>query len=743
MVKVKNTGDIENMVINSPFDMRRIFSVTAHVQHGKTTMTDYLIKRAGLIRESDAGQLRVTNSEEDEISRGITIFNTIALLSYEYEGKEYIFQLNDTPGHISFTGEVSRALRGSDGAILLVDALEGVMTQTETNVRLAVGTELCKPILYINKADRLISELRIEAKEFYQRIDKIVSAINRIIEEVQPKGMDWTVSFTANSVAVGSGKDGWGFNMSVLKAKGIKPDMVFQKYAAGDVLWLRKNLALDDVILQMVIEHLPDPLTAAKYRIPAKWPGDLESELGKSLLNCDRDGQLLGMITKISIDQKSFRPTITGRVFSGTLHPGDSLFLMGRKERVRIKRLGVMELDDLMDLPEVPAGNLFACFGFICPAGESFVNGDLSDEEALDITPFEQIKYVAEPVVSQSLKPKNPQDIGKLADVVSKWVMADNTATFKKDKDSGEYILSGIDPLQIEILMFRITKQVDVIQSDPIVVYRERPTVKSKEYHTKSSNGHNRILMGIEPLDDQTAQLIIEGRVTIDQKEKDRAKILRDEAGWDPKESRNIWDIWEGNMLVNGTHGLQRLDRIKSNVVQAFREWAENGPLAKEPVTAMKVTFTDATIHEDPAHTGYNEIAGMTVAGLSLCFLTTKPKIYEPIQRVEIKTPAGTEGSVISVLSTHRGQVLNMIPDESSSGALVIVQGKLPASETVKIADEFRSATSGKAFFSYQFLGFEPVPDSQKVMMDIRKRKKLPQEAPSAKNFERFIYIRK
>nr|MDO8109272.1 GTP-binding protein [Candidatus Sigynarchaeota archaeon] len=743
MVKVKNVKEIENMVVNSPFDVRRIFSVTAHVQHGKTTMVDYLIKRAGLIRESDAGALRVTNSEEDEIKRGITIFNSIALLNYQYQGKEYIFQINDTPGHISFTGEVSRALRGSDGAILLVDALEGVMTQTETNIRLSVGTELCKPILYINKADRLISELRIQAKEFYQRIDRIVKNINQIIEQVQPKGKDWTVSFTANSVAVGSGKDGWGFNMSVLKAKNIKPDLVFEKYAAGDVLWLRKNLALDDVILQMVIEHLPNPLEAAAYRIPAKWPGDIESELGKSLLRVDRNGQLFGMITKISIDQKSFRPTVTGRVFSGTLKPGDSLFLMGRKERVKIKRLGVMELDDLMDLPEVPAGNLFACFGFICPAGESFVSGDLTDEQALDVTPFEQIKYVAEPVVSQSLKPKNPQDIGKLADVVSKWVMADNTATFKKDKDSGEYILSGIDPLQIEILMFRITKQVDVIQSDPIIVYREKPTIKSREYHTKSSNGHNRILMYLEPLDDQTVGLLAEGRVTIEQKEKDRAKVLRDEAGWDPKESRNIWDIYEQNMFVNGTHGLQRLERIKSYCCAAFREWVENGPLAKEPVTGMKVTFTDATIHEDTAHTGYNEIAGMTVAGLSLCFLTAKPKLFEPIQRVEIKTPTGTEGSIIGILSAHRGSVLNMIPDESSGGVLVIIQGKVPAAETLKIADEFRSATQGKAFFSYQFFGFEPVPDNQKAIMDIRKRKKLPQEMPSAATFERFIYARK
>jgi elongation factor 2 len=743
MVRVKNAKDIENMVRNSPFEVRRIFSVCAHVQHGKTTMTDYLIKRAGLIREQDAGAVRITNSEEDEISRGITIFNSIALLSYEYLGKEYLFQINDTPGHISFTGEVSRALRGSDGAILLVDALEGIMTQTETNIRLAVGTELCKPILYINKADRLISELRIQEKEFYLRVDKIIAGVNRIITEVQPKGKDWTVSFAKNSVAVGSGKDGWGFNLAVLKQKGMKPPLVFEKYKAGDVLWLRKNLALDDVILQMVIEFLPNPFDAAKWRIPAKWPGDLDSDLGKSLLACDPNGQLLGMITKIVIDAKSFRPTVTGRVFSGTLLPGDSLYLKGRRERVRIKRLGVMELDDLMDLGAVPAGNLFACFGFICPAGETFVSGELSDDDADEVTPFEQIKYVAEPVYSQSIRPKNQQDIGKVADVVSKWVMADNTATFRKNPDSGEYILSGIDPLQIEILVFRIVKQVEIEVGDPIIVYRERPTQNSLEYHTKSSNGHNRILIHINPMDEATMMLITEAKISADQKEKDRAKVMVAEAGWDSKVARNIWDVYEGNILVNGTHGLQRLDKIKSYVIGAFRDWLSNGPLAKEPVNGMVVTFTDCTIHEDTAHTGYGEIAGMTIAGLSLCFMTTKPKIYEPIQRVEFKTPAGTEGSIISVLSSHRGTVMNMFPDESSGGALVIIQGKIPAVETLKIADEFRSATEGKAFFSYQFYGFEPVPDNQKTMLEIRKRKKLPLTAPDMSGLERFIYSRK
>ncbi|MHA1369553.1 MAG: GTP-binding protein [Promethearchaeota archaeon] len=739
MVKVKNPEEIAEMVQKSPYNQRRIFSITAHIDHGKTTMTDYLLRRAGLMREQDAGQLQMTDSDEEEQQRGITIFTSVVLLAYEFEGKEYIFQINDTPGHISFTGEVSRALRGSDGAVILVDALEGMMTQTETNIRLAVGEEKCKPVLFINKADRLISELRIGEKEFYKRIDSIIEDVNRMIREVTPKGFNWTVDFAKNSVAIGSAKDGWGFNLKVLRAKNITPSKVFEKYKENDVLWLRKNLPLDDVILQMVIEHLPDPLMAAKYRIPSLWPGDKDTELGRSLLNVDPNGPLFGMITKIFIDPKSFRPTLIGRVFSGTLHAGDSIFLMGRKEKQRVKRLGVMEITDLLDMSEIPAGNLFALFGFICPAGETFVSGDLKPDEIKEIEPFEQIQYVCEPVVSQSIKPKDPRDIGKLGDVVSKWLMADNTATFRKDKDSGEYILSGIDPLQIDILTKRINKQVPIIVSNPIIVYRERPTRRSDEYFTKSSNGHNRIKMYCDVLDEKTVELINAGRITADQKPKPRAAILREEADWDAKEARNIWDIYEGNILVNGTKGIQRLDRIQSYVISAFRDWVSAGPLAKEPVMGLKVTFIDAYVHEDPAHTGYNEIAAMMFSGLSLSFLSSNPKIYEPIQRVDIKTPVGTEGNIISILSSHRGQILGI---DQEGDNFIRIRGKIPAEETVGIADEFRSATQGKAFFGYEFHGFEPVPDTNSKILEIRKRKGMAEELPSKKSWERFIYVR-
>ncbi|GAB4319666.1 MAG: elongation factor EF-2 [Promethearchaeota archaeon] len=742
MVNVKNPDEIISLVTSGPMEQKRIFSIVAHIDHGKTTTADYLLERAGLMRPEDAGAVLMTDSDAEEQERGITIFTSVVLLSFEYKGTEYIFQINDTPGHISFTGEVSRALRASDGCIILVDALEGVMTQTETNIRLAVGEELCKPVLFINKVDRLISELRLEPKETYARIDRIIDDVNGLIEQIQPEGVDWTVSFAKNSVAIGSAKHGWGFTYELLQENGIAPTKVFEKYREGDIEWLRKTITLDESLLRMVVTHLPDPLTAAKYRIPRIWrDGDLDSEYGKALLEVDRDGPLLGMITKIFIDPKSFRATLIGRVFSGTLERGETIYLLNQRKKHRIKRLGVMEVTDLLDIDEIPAGNLFAIFGFICPAGETFVHGSAAElVDKGDVTGFESISYACEAVVSRSITPEDPQDLAKLGNVVSKWLQADPTAQFSYNDESKEYVLSGIDPLQIEILTKRINAQVKIKVGEPIIVYREHITQKSKEYYTKSSNGHNRIKLYIEILDEETRKLARTGAIWPEQNNKERARILRDKAGWDAKEARKIWDVFNECVFVDATKGLQRLDRIKSYVVGAFRDWVSSCVLAKEPAQGLKVVMTDATVHVDPAHTGYNEIASMVFSGLSLAFLSGKPQLFEPIQRVDIKTPAGTEGNIITILTQHRGFITEIVPE----GNFVRVKGKIPASETVNIADEFRSASQGRAFFGYEFDGFEPVPAAlqQQLILEIRRRKGMPEEMPSPKSWERFIYIR-
>ena len=186
MVKVKNADAIREMVKNHPMDKRRVFSIAAHIDHGKTTTSDYLLRKAGLMSDQDAGQKVMMDSDDEEQERGITIFTSVVLLDYEYNGEEYLFEINDTPGHISFTGEVSRALRGSDGAIILVDALEGLMTQTITNIQLSVGNEMCKPVLFINKVDRLISELKLPANKVFEKIDTIITQVNEQIKKFAP-----------------------------------------------------------------------------------------------------------------------------------------------------------------------------------------------------------------------------------------------------------------------------------------------------------------------------------------------------------------------------------------------------------------------------------------------------------------------------------------------------------------------------------------------------------------------------
>ncbi len=736
MVKIKEPDAIKRLILSDDYKHKRIISISAHIDHGKTTTSDYLMRRAGLMSDAAAGQALMTDSDDEEQERGITIFTSVVLLNFTVDDEEYLVQLSDTPGHLSFTGEVSRALRASDGAVILVDALEGMMTQTETNIRLAVGSEACKPVLFINKVDRLINELKLPPAKVYERIDIIISKVNTLISKVAPDEFkkSWQVSFQDGSVAVGSAKTGWAFSMKTLAKRDIKPIVVFEKYDEGDEMWLRENLPLDEALLEMIVYHLPDPKTAQKYKIPRIWKGDLESPEGKALLECDPNGPLLGMITKIFIEPKSKRPTLIGRIFSGTIRNGQEIRLVNMRQNAKVKRLGVQEITDILDMDQVPAGNLFSVFGFMCPSGETFV------EPGSEMQGFESIEYVCEPVVSRSIKPIDPQDVAKLGEVVSKWIMADPTAKFFHDKESGEYRLDGIDPLQIEILTKRINEQVKIDVSEPIIVYREKMTERGDEFHTKSPNGHNRVRMILEPLDEKTVELIKKKKVTMDQHPRDRGAILRDEAGWDAKVARKILDIYESCMLVDAMSGVQRFDRIFSYLQTVFREFVDSGPIAHEPVMGVKVTLTDATIHNDPAHTGYNEVTTMVSAGLNMGFLTGKPGLYEPVLNVDIKTPTDTQGQVIKVLTGHRGQILTIEGEEDN----VTVKGSLPTAETIGIADEFRSATAGRSFFGYQFRGFEGVPTSlhEELILEIRKRKGMAEEMPSLSSWNRWIYKR-
>ena len=713
MVKVKNQAEIQKMIKEHPLNLRRIFSIVAHIDHGKSTACD------------------------------------------TWENKQYLLEINDTPGHISFTGEVSRALRGSDGAVVLVDALEGIMTQTITNIGLAVGNEWCKPVLFINKVDRLISELKLPPPEILKRFEEIINSVNDHIQEVVPKQFKgkWTVDAAKGQVVFGSAKDGWAFTIPLLQKKNMNAGIVLEKYKEyletndkEPITWLKENLPLDEALLSVIIEHLPSPIEAQKYRMVKLWSGnlqkgvdvmneksasafknDIEKWTAWSLINISKDGPLIGMITKLFIHPKTKRVTLIGRIWSGTMRTGDELYLLGSRRVIKIRRLGVMEIDSILPLDEVPAGNLFAMeLKDIEPAGETFISLKLKDAE---IPPFEEIAYVSDPVVSVSIKPADPQDLSKLGDVTRKWVLADPTASFSKDEDSGEYILSGIDPLQIEIITKRIMEEIKINIGVPITVYHERPLMVGYEVNTKCTEGHNKLKAFIEPLDEVTLKLLREKKITLYQDEKVRAKILREEANWDRKQARRIWSIEGSNMLVNGSLGVQRLDRIKSYLVSTFVDFINRATLANEPGLGIKVVITDATVHEDSTHTRAGQIFVMAWSAYNLAFLTANPVLFEPILKIDIKTPVDTMGSIMGILNTHRGKVIST----ETVGGSVEIHGEIPASEATKknqnketLADEIRGATAGKAIFGYQFSKFEMLPKNMQYdkILEIRKRKK-------------------
>src|SRR3989338_1593178 len=178
-------------LMKQPEKIRNI-GIVAHIDHGKTTMTDSLLAGAGMISEEIAGKACYMDFHEDERERGITIDSASANMLHNLEGEDYLVNLIDTPGHVDFGGDVTRAMRAVDGCIVLVCASEGIMPQTETVLRQALR-ERVKPILFINKVDRLIKEIKLTPEQMQERFINIINKVNKLIASIAPEEFkrDW------------------------------------------------------------------------------------------------------------------------------------------------------------------------------------------------------------------------------------------------------------------------------------------------------------------------------------------------------------------------------------------------------------------------------------------------------------------------------------------------------------------------------------------------------------------------
>src|SRR5207253_3048099 len=312
-------------------DRIRNIGTAAHIDHGKTTLSDSLIAGAGMISEELAGQQLFMDFDEQEQARGITINAAIASMVHDFEGGQFLINLIDTPGHVDFGGDVTRAMRAIDGVIILDDAVEGIMPQTETVIRQALK-ERVRPVLFINKVDRLVNELKISPDQMQQRFQKIIGVVNDRIRKFLPEdlGAKWPVNVEAGSVAFGSAYHKWALSVPYMKRTGITFKDVYKHCQEGTMKELAKKAPLHNVVLNMVIRHLPNPLEAQKTRIPVIWKGDLESPIGKAMMTVDENGPVGVMVTKIIVDPQACE-VAAGRLFAGKIRRGQELWVVGMR----------------------------------------------------------------------------------------------------------------------------------------------------------------------------------------------------------------------------------------------------------------------------------------------------------------------------------------------------------------------------------------------------------------------------
>ncbi|MEM2768857.1 MAG: elongation factor EF-2 [Candidatus Anstonellales archaeon] len=718
---VKIMSNIENV---------RNIAIIAHVDHGKSTLTDSLVARAGLISKELAGEQRILDFEELEQKRGITIKAANISLGFNFRDKDYVINLIDTPGHVDFGGHVTRALRAVDGVILVVDSVEGVMPQTETVLRQALK-ERAKPVVFINKVDRLINELKLDSKQMMERIGKIINNINKIIDSAAPPEFksSWKVSVEAGTVAIGSAFNKWALSLPYLKEKGISFQKLYELVQQEKKKEAIELAPLDEVILGMVIQHLPNPRKAQEYRIKHLWHGDYESPVGKSMLNCDPNGPLVGVVIGVVHDKNAGEISVL-RLFSGKVQKGQDVYVISRNELTKIQQVAIYMGPDRVNVDSVIAGNIAAVIG----VKDVFIGETVSSQV---IEPFEQIKHYSEPVVTKSVEPRNSKDLAKLIDVLKQLSREDPTLKVEINHETGEYLISGMGELHLEIVEHKIKNEqgVDIVVSPPIVVYRETIKNDLKEpIESKSPNKHNRFYIVVEKLPDEVRKWIVEqgfmgGKI----KNVDYVVKKLIELGMDRDEAKNFWSIYDGNILINATKGIQYLNETQELIIQGFIEAMQKGPLAQEKVVGVKVKLVDAMLHEDHVHRGPAQVIPAVKRGIYAAMIKAGTTLLEPKQKVLFQIPHEYAGAILNIVNGKRGQLLDMQQDEESTTIIAI----FPVAEMFGFSNEVRGASQGRALWYPEYWGFEEIPRDllDRTVRQIRERKGLPPEPPTVEVF--------
>jgi elongation factor 2 len=705
-------------------DKQRIRNVgiVAHIDHGKTTLTDSLLVEAGLLSAEVAGSARVLDFLEEEQRRGITVKTANISLLHRMDGDTFVVNVVDTPGHVDFAGKVARALRAVDGAVVVVDAVEEVMAQTETVTREAL-TERVRPVLFVNKVDRLFTELQLSPKEMQEKLVRIVRDFNSLVDVYgEPEFREkWKVDPARGSVMFGSALHKWGFSLDG-KNPHVFDRTVLDAYKMGVVEKLPKLFPLSNAVLDMVVRHVPSPAECQAYRVPRVWKGDLESEVGKAMVTCDDNGPLMVCVTGVQVlDGDSIA---AGRVFSGSVKAGDKVFLVAAGRESEVKQVFLFMGAFRETVEAVGAGNVVGLSGVDnVQTGETFVDPRFG----LGIVGFEGFRAVVEPVMTIALEPRKPGDLGRLAEVLERLVVEDPSLMSSVDQETGQYLLGGIGELHLEVALSflrRYAGDLDVSVSKPIVAYREALLGDGRTVLVKSLNKASSFQIKAEQLEKETVDLL------------DRSDALSEVARGLGVSGKNIWSVDRfRNVLVVFAEGL---DVVRGGVVEGFGWACRSGPLCMEPLRGVKIVVSDADVSKDASLLDAVQVMRTVSRGILGSCLSAGTALLEPVYRVDLHVPVQWFGKCATSITKRRGKIKG---SEQRAGVMAVL-AFVPVSETFGLAAELRSVSSGHAFWQFSFDHWERVPErmASELVRNIRERRGLAPEVPKAEMFVDEIY---
>ena len=689
-----------------PLERTRNIGISAHIDAGKTTLTERILFYTGMIHK--IGEVHegttVTDWMEQERERGITITSAATTCFWNqraeagvfklYEGQKLRVNIIDTPGHVDFTAEVERSLRVLDGAILVFDSVAGVQPQTETVWRQANKYHVPR-ISFVNKMDRVGANFDNVVKEMRTKLG--ANAWPVLIPLGKEDQLHGQLDVVNKKAILYSDNDVLGSTYEVAEVPAEYKELVDKAYAdlveqvanlddeVGTLFLEEKPVTAKDLkagirrltiankfvpvaggsafknkgvqyLVDAVIDYLPSPID-----IPPAKGIDPDIEVEKDAVT-DDNGKFCSLAFKLWSDPFVGK-LVFFRVYSGKLSKGDTVYNPRTNKRERISRLIQIQADKREDIETCYSGDIAAIVGI-----KNITTGDTLCDEDNPIL-LEPPSF-PDPVISMAIEPKTKLDQEKMATALQRLAEEDPTFRVYTNEDTGQTIIAGMGELHLEIIRDRMLREfkVDANAGKPQIAYRE--TI------IKNATGEGKLIK-------QSGGRGQYGHVIVNVEPRERGKGIEIE-----------------NKVVGGTIPREYIPAVKKGIEEAVL----NGVLGGYPVIDLHVDIIDGSYHDVDS----NELAFKLAAIFAMkdAFKKGNSILLEPIMKVECVTPDEYQGDIMGDLNRRRGRIMNM----EAKNLATVVHAEVPLAEMFGYATAIRSLSKGRASYTMEPSHFEQVP---------------------------------